>query len=515
MTGFAVKRIVIVGGGTSGWMAASLVSRSLGTHNHTITLIESDEIGTVGVGEATIPPIIFFNEVLGINEDEFIRETNATFKLGIDFVDWKRPGSRYFHPFGSFGTDMDGVRFTDFWLRFVAMGGSPDFSRFNAESLAAMENRYGRTVTYSHGSSIPPVLYYAFQFDAGLYAAYLRRYSEKRGVVRKEGKVVRVEQHPETGFVTRLVCGDGSAVEGDLFLDCSGFRGLLIEQTLKAGYEDWSRWLPCDRAVAVPCEHACLPSGQPAPLTPYTRATAREAGWQWRIPLQHRIGNGYVFCSQFVSEDEASEKLLSRLDGKPLKDPKVLRFTTGHRKQMWVKNVIALGLASGFLEPLESTSIHLAQMGMSRLISMMPKVGFNPAVMTEYNRAMNADYNNTKDFLIAHYKITQRDDTAFWRHCRDMEIPDSLAERLEIFREQGRAGVLHTELFKESSWFAVLVGQGMWPQSYNPVADAITADDLKQRMAKVRTQIQDRLRPLPSHDDFIAKHCRAPQMDVM
>jgi len=509
MSGFPVNRIVIVGGGTSGWMCASLLAKSLGTINYSITLIESEEIGTVGVGEATIPPITFFNEVLGLNEEEFVRETNATYKLGIDFVDWKQPGTRYFHPFGIYGTDMDGISFHDFWLRFNAMGGSPDFGRYNAETVAAMENRFGRAAANA------PKINYAFQFDASLYAAYLRRYCEKRGVVRKEGKVVRVEQHAETGFVTQLVCEDGSIVAGDLFIDCSGFRGLLIEQTLKAGYDDWSRWLPCDRAAAVPCEHGRTASGARAPITPYTRVTAREAGWQWRIPLQHRIGNGYVFSSAFMSEDEACERILTRLDGKPLKDPKVLRFVPGQRKQKWVKNVVAIGLASGFLEPLESTSIHLVQVGISRLLSAMPKSGFPPAVVDEYNRMMDFDYTNVKDFLIAHYKVTERDDSPFWRHCRAMDIPDSLKARLEVFREQGRAGVLTTELFKESSWFAVLAGQGMWPKDYNPVADAITADDLKQRMVRIRTQVQDRVRNLPSHDEFIDKNCRAPQLDMM
>ncbi len=515
MTAITVNRIVIVGGGTAGWMTAALLSKTLGTTNYRITLIESEEIGTVGVGEATIPPIVSFNEVLGLDENEFIRETNATFKLGIDFVDWQKPGTRYIHPFGSFGTDMDGISFHDYWLRLVSMGGSPDFGRYNAETEAARDNRFARVAPGDRAPSNLPKLNYAFQFDASLYAAYLRRFSEKRGVVRKEGKIVRVEQHPETGFVTQLVCEDGSIVAGDLFIDCSGFRGLLIEQTLKTGYEDWTKWLPCDRAAAVPCEHGVTASGAPAPITPYTRCTAREAGWQWRIPLQHRIGNGYVFCSQFISEDEACERLLGRLDGKPLKDPKVLRFTTGHRRQMWVKNVVALGLASGFLEPLESTSIHLAQLGMTRLMAMMPKTGFNPAVIADYNRLMHGDYENTKDFLIAHYKVTERDDSPFWRHCRDMDIPDSLKDRLELFRIQARARAALTELFRESSWFAVLLGQGFWPENYCPVADSISADDLKQRMARLRTNVQDRVRALPAHDDFIAKNCRTPQMDMM
>ena len=504
-----IRKIVIVGGGTSGWMAAALMSRTLGTKNFDITLVESEEIGTVGVGEATIPPIVTFNDALGLDEDQFIRETNATFKLGIDFVDWRRPGSRYIHPFGSFGADMDGILFQSYWLRLAREGGNPDFGRFNAETMAARENRFGRTPK-NDPSPLPPINY-AFQFDATLYAAFLRRYSEQRGVVRVEGKIVKVHQHAESGFIDRVETADGRSVAGDLFIDCSGFRGLLIEETLKSGYEDWSEWLPCDRAVAVPCERAMTPSGAPAPITPYTRATAREAGWQWRIPLQHRTGNGYVFCSRFMSDDEATERLLGRLDGKPIRDPKVLRFVTGHRKKIWNKNVVALGLASGFLEPLESTSIHLVQSCLTRLIAMMPRREISPAVIEEYNRMVLGNYVNTKDFLIAHYKVTEREDTPFWAHCKSMDIPDSLKLRLEVFASQGHANVGLQELFKESSWFAMLVGQGMVPRDYNPGVDALSADELKQRVARIRTYVMDRVNSLPTHDAFIAQNCAAAQ----
>jgi tryptophan halogenase len=506
-----LRRIVIVGGGTAGWMTAALLSKSLGTVNFDITLIESEEIGTVGVGEATIPPIITFNDVLGLDEDEFVRETQATFKLGIDFVNWRLPGTRYFHPFGVYGQDMDGIGFQNYWLRHAMAGGNPDFGRFNVETMAARENKFGRTPKTD--TSGLPRLNYAFQFDAALYAAFLRRYSEKRGVVRREGMIVNVDQHPETGFVTTLTLKDGTTIAGDLFIDCSGFRGLLIEQTLKSGYEDWSRWLPCNRAAAVPCERAVIAKSGggdvPAPITPYTRVTAQEAGWQWRIPLQHRTGNGYVFCSDYMSEDEACEKVLSRLDGKPLKDPKVLRFVAGHRKKVWNKNVLALGLASGFLEPLESTSIHLVQACLTRFISMMPRREFNPVVIDEFNRLAVAEYVNVKDFLIAHYKITEREDTPFWAHCRNMDIPDSLKARLEVFGSQGHANVALPELFKEGSWFAVLLGQGLAPRDYNPVADYISMDELKMRLSRIRTQIQDRVDRLPLHDAYIAANCAA------
>ncbi len=502
-----IRRIVIVGGGTGGWMAAALMSKSLGTQNFDITLVESEEIGTVGVGEATIPPILTFNDVLGINEDEFIRETNGTIKLGLEFINWKNIGETYFHPFGVYGADMDGASFHHFWLRLRKMGGNPDFGRFNAETMAARESRFGRTVANEPAGQ--PKVNYAYQFDATLYAAFLRRYAEARGVVRQEGRIVKVNQDAESGFITSVDLDKGMTVAGDFFIDCSGFRGLLIEETLKSGYEDWTQWLPCNRAAAVPCERV------PGPITPFTRLTAQEAGWQWRIPLQHRTGNGYVFSNAFISEDEACEKLMTRLDGKALKDPKVLRFVTGHRRKVWNKNVVALGLASGFLEPLESTSIHLIQACLTRLLGMMPRTGFNNAVIDEYNRLVVAEYVNVKDFLIAHYKITEREDTPFWKHCRHMDIPDSLKTRLEVFASQGNPMVMPAELFKEASWFAVLTGQGFKARDYNPIADYISEDELKLRMSRLRTLIADRVNGLPLHNDFLEKNAPAKSLAAM
>ncbi len=484
-----IEHIVVVGGGTAGWMAASAIGHALGTRHHRITLIESDAIGTVGVGEATIPPIHTFNRILGLDEDAFIRETNATIKLGIEFVDWREKGARYFHPFGFFGNDMDGIGFQHFWLRHAFSGGNPDLGRFNAETLAARDNRFARTE--------PQSLNYAYQFDAGLYAAFLRRYAEAKGVRRVEGKIASVGQDTDSGYITTLALDDGKEIAGDLFIDCSGFRGLLIEETLKSGYDDWSQWLPCNRAAAVPCANAA------GPITPYTRATAREAGWQWRIPLRHRTGNGYVFCNSFISEEEAVGNLLGRLDGAVLKDPKVLQFTTGHRRQIWNKNVIAVGLSSGFLEPLESTSIHLAQIGIQRLIGFLPAAEISPAVIAEYNRQMLAEYTNVKDFLIAHYKVTARDDTPFWAYCKNMDIPDSLKDRLEIFRATANPNVGQSELFKEASWLAILMGQGLIPQTFHPAAAAISDDELKLRLSRLRTQIQDKVDRLPSHDAFL------------
>ncbi len=498
MQGERIRKIVIVGGGTSGWMAAAMISRALGTVNHDITLIESEEIGTVGVGEATIPPIQQFNRQLGIDEDDFIRQTHATFKLGIRFDGWRSGGNdSYFHPFGYLGQDMDGTSFHQYWLRFARLSGNFDYGRFNVETLAARQNRFARSPRGEGREAY--AVNYAFHFDAGLYAGYLRRYAEKLGVRRIEGMVTRVDQAPESGFVTAVHLKDGPVVDGDFFIDCSGFRGLLIEQTLKSGYEDWSRWLPCDRAAAVPCEK---PAG---PIEPYVVCTSREAGWQWQIPLQHRTGNGYVFCSGFIEEDAACEKLMTRLPGKPLKDPMVLRFTTGHRRRIWDRNVVAVGLASGFLEPLESTSIHLSQIVITKLISQFPKTGIHPSVIAQFNADILADYDNVKDFLIAHYKVTQRDDTLFWKHCSHMEIPDSLKVRLDIFRQTGHVHLRPHELFTEASWFSVLVGQGLFPADHHPLADGISEDQLKLRLAKIRTGITDRLNSLPDHGAYLER----------
>ena len=493
-----IRKIVIVGGGTSGWMAAAMLSRVLGTANYDIILVESEEIGTVGVGEATIPPVQQFNRRLGIDEDEFIRQTHATFKLGIRFDGWREGGDdSYFHPFGFFGQDMDGLAFHHYLMRFARLSGHFDYGRFNVETLAARANRFGRSPVNEGRDAY--AVNYAFHFDAALYAGYLRRYAEKLGVRRIEGRVVQVDQAADSGFVTAVRLDDGQVIEGDFFLDCSGFRGLLIEQALKSGYEDWSRWLPCDRAVAVPCER---PAGA---IEPYVVCTAREAGWQWKIPLQHRTGNGYVFCSGFMDEADACEKLMARLPGKALKDPKALRFTTGHRRKIWNRNVVAVGLSSGFLEPLESTSIHLSQIVITRLISQFPKSGICQSAVDQFNADILADYINVKDFLIAHYKVTGREDTPFWRHCRHMDIPDSLKVRLDIFRQTGHVHLRPHEWFTETSWFAVLAGQGLLPADYHPQVDALPEDQLRLRLAKIRTGITDRLNGLPDHGVYLER----------
>jgi len=498
-----IRKIVIVGGGTAGWMVAAALAKTLGTHHHDITLVESEMIGTVGVGEATIPQIALYNSVVGLDEAEMMRETNATFKLGIEFRDWRKHGHSYFHPFGFYGVDMGGISFSHYWLRWKKAGGNLDYTKFNVETEAARDEKFLRT---SDDNNIyMPQVNYAYQFDASLYAKYLRMLSEKRGVRRMEGKIVDSAQNAETGYIESVKLESGQSIEGDFFIDCSGFRGLLIEQVYKAGYHDWSSMLPVNKAVAVPCE-------KNGPPLPYTRATAREAGWQWRIPLQHRTGNGYVFSGEFISEDEATARLMSSLDGEPLADPKVLKFTTGVRKKSWVKNVVAVGLSNGFLEPLESTSIHLIQVAIAKILAMFPGDQIQTGLVDQYNEEMHWEYDHVKDFLIAHYHVTERDDTPFWNYVRTMEIPAELKRRLETFRNRGETLCHKSELFKEVSWFAVLYGQGLEPTGYHPVANSISEDDLKLRLAKIRSGIQDRLNGMPSHQEFIDRYCAAKSL---
>ena len=494
-----LQDFVIVGGGTAGWMAAAALAKCAGTQ-HRITLVESEEIGTVGVGESTIPPIQLFNRMLGIDEDEFVRETNATFKLGIEFVDWRRVGTRYFHNFGLLGADLHtGISFNQYWLRWAQSGGDPDQLKFSAEAEAARLGKFGRTPA-AGGSQ--PNINYAFQFDASTYAVYLRRYSERRGVVRREGKVVDVRQNPESGCIEAVTMADGSAIRGDFFIDCSGFRGLLIEQVYKSGFEDWAHWLPNDRAAAVPAERMAQPS-------PYTVAQARDAGWQWRIPLQHRTGNGHVYCSSYMSDDEASTVLMDSLDGTALGQPKLLRFKAGRRRASWVKNCLALGLASGFLEPLESTSIHLVQAAITKFLDYFPRRQPDPILIDRFNDEMRFQYETIRDFIIAHYKVTEREDTEFWRYCKHMSVPDTLVEKLELFESRGEVKPRWADIFSEVSWFAILYGQGLVPKGHHPIADQMAEDDLELTLSRIRAAIKQRVDALPSHGDFIRSCCAA------
>ncbi len=503
MQDLRVRNIVIVGGGTAGWMAAACFARLLRDPAIKVRLVESEAIGTVGVGEATIPHILYFNRLLGLDENEFVRRTNATFKLGIEFVNWGRAGQRYIHSFGPYGINMEGLHFHHFWLRHLAIApGAPAVDDYNLQILAARSGRFQRPELKMEGSPLQTIAY-AFHFDAGLYAKFLRSQAESGGVLRSEGKVVEVRQDPESGHVRGIRLESGEWIEGDLFIDCSGFRGLLIEQALKSGYEDWSSFLPCDRAVA----RACQKTGEPIP---YTRATAKSAGWQWRIPLQSRTGNGHVYSSEHVSDEQALDSLNADLDGEPLSEPNFLRFKAGVRKEPWKKNVVSLGLASGFLEPLESTSIHLIQTAVARLMTNFPDKAFNQADIDYFNRRTRLEFEQVRDFIILHYKATERDDSPFWNYCRHMPVPQSLSDRIAIYRENARLYRHDNELFSESSWFAVMHGQNILPRRYHPLADVLPEAELLARMAKLADVTRKCASVMPTHQAFIDKHCRAP-----
>ncbi|MBP2159817.1 MULTISPECIES: tryptophan halogenase family protein [Asticcacaulis] len=501
MTESLIKRVIIVGGGTAGWLSATMLARVLNKAAE-IIVVESEEIGTVGVGEATIPPLVNLFTFLGIPEHDMLSKVQGTYKLGIEFVDWLKPASRYIHAFGNPGRDLGIVPFYQYWLRRHLAGRTESLWDYSLNSLASNAHRFApmKTVPDTPVEGIT----HAWHFDAMLLARYLRGICEAQGVVRREGKITGVNQRADDGFIESVTLADGEAIAGDLFVDCSGFRGLLIEGALKAGYDDWMHWLPCDRAIAVPCESA-------GPLLPYTRATAHSAGWQWRIPLQHRIGNGHVFCSAFMDEDEATRILMGNLDGRPLADPRPLQFVTGRRKASWVKNCIAFGLAAGFMEPLESTSIHLVQSGLTRFVKMFPDKGFSPLQIAEYNRQTSHEYELIRDFLVLHYKATERDDSPFWNHCRTMAVPDSLTHKIEYFREYGRLIIEDADLFRESNWVQVLIGQGIVPKTAAPLAYAVGEAQLEEYCANLRTIYGRALNSLPPHDAYIARTSPASQ----
>ena len=496
--GRLIRKIVIAGGGSAGWMTAAALGSSL-SHDCAITLIESDEIGTVGVGEATIPPIKVFNQNLGLDEFEFLRRTQGSFKLGIQFIDWGKPGQRYFHPFGSFGRPFDTVDVHHYWLRARAAGKAASLDEYAMAWVAAAAGRFAPPA--GDRNSVLSTYDYAYHFDASLYARFLREYSEKRGVRRIEGKIVDVELDSSRGHVASVQLQDGRRIDGELFIDCSGFRGLLIEGALKTGYDDWTHWLPCDRALAVPC--ACA-----GDFTPYTRSTARIAGWQWRIPLQHRIGNGYVYSSQFISDEAVAATLLSNLDGKALADPRQLRFVTGWRRKAWNRNVVAIGLSSGFLEPLESTSLHLIMIGIVRLLALFPDLDFDPILADEFNRINRSEVERVRDFLILHYHMNQHPQGELWRYCANMPIPDTLREKIEHFRRYGRLVQREWEIFGPPSWLAVHIGQLNTPQRVDPLIDYRSVDGAAW-LASWRQALVSAVRGMPTHQQYIDQHCKA------
>lgn len=497
-----IKRICILGGGTSGWMTAAGLSNKLNGLNVEIRLVESDSIGTVGVGEATLPHIRFFNKTLGIDEREFMRETRATFKLGIEFCDWGQIGDSYIHPFGDYGEPINGIDFHHFWLRLLQNGHKFRLDDYSYPILAAESGRF--QLPGSDNSKIGSNFGYAYQFDSGRYAKLLRRYSENLGVVRMEGKAINATQNAETGLVETIELEDGTIIGADLFIDCSGFRGVLIEQLLETGYDDWSQWLPCNRAVAVQCESA-------GPSLPYTRATARDAGWQWRIPLQHRTGNGYVYWNKYISDDEATHQLMSTLEGPAITDPKQLYFKTGKRRKLWNKNVVAIGLSGGFLEPLESTSIHLIQEGITALIELFPDSHFHQSDADEYNRRMDLNFDRVRDFLLLHYVATQRDDTEMWRYFRDMELPESLEEKIEAWKSRGYILRYEHGVFLPPSWVAVMAGQNLMPEKYDLRVDQMKLSNLKEKTDAIKKDSFTAVEKTPEHGAFLESYMRAPQ----
>jgi tryptophan halogenase len=493
-----LKQIVIIGGGAAGWMTAAALSKLLKPNDVSLTLVESDEIGIIGVGEATIPDMLQFNLFLGVVEADLMRATQATFKLGIEFVDWSRKGARYFHPFGFHGVDIDGLDFHQYWLHCRANGHTHSIGDYCLTEIVAKKNKFAFPDTRVAGAPAS-YLRYAYHFDAALYAGFLRRYAEKRGVKRVEGKVCEVLRAPETGHLTGVQLHDGRMISGEFFFDCTGFKSLLLDKTLGVPWVDWRHWLPCDRALAVACKHN-------GPLLPYTRSTAKSAGWQWRIPTQQRTGNGHIYCSEFMSEDEATSALLEGLDGEVMGTPRLIQFATGHRRKFWEKNCVAIGLSAGFLEPLESTSLYLIRQGISRFIALFPNASLPSVMRDEYNRWMQKDFEQVRDLLILHYFANERDEP-FWRHCQNMVIPESLRRRLALFSEGGRFLRFEGELFPNASWVAVMLGQNVIPRTVDPVISALPTAEVSQKLALLRQAMNEFVDTLPEHQDVLQKYC--------
>lgn len=494
-----IRKIVIVGGGTAGWMSAALLANALGDEVR-IELIESEQIGTVGVGEATIPQIRLLLSVLKVDECDFLRHVQGTIKLGIQFNDWGKQGDRFIHAFGQIGRPLGMLDFYPYWLRARSEGSKESLWSFCLNAVAAAGNKFEIFDTF--GDTGLSGLIRAYHFDASLVARFLKRYCEPLGVIRTEGRIVDTNLRGEDGFVESVTLESGERVSGELFIDCSGFRGVLIEQALQTGYDDWTHWLPCDRAVAVQCASA-------EPLQPYTQSTARTAGWQWRIPLQQRTGNGHVYSSEYLSDDEATAVLLDNLDGEALTEPRLLRFVTGRRRKFWNRNCVALGLASGFLEPLESTSIHLVQSGLSRLLDLFPDTGFSESLIDEYNRQCTYEFERIRDFIILHYHANQRDDSQFWIDRREMSVPTELTDKIGLFRSSGRLHEDSEDLFKNVAWLQVLMGQNIEPQGYHPMAHRLKVDQLAHFLGGLKQVIAHKAEGLEDHRRWISENCAA------
>ena len=489
-----IKNVVIAGGGTAGWMAAAALSKLVG-NNINITLIESDEIATVGVGEATIPPIRTFHKLLGIDEQAFMKATQASFKLGISFENWGQKNTDYIHSFGMTGKECWAGEFHHFWLHSLSLGLESEFGEYCYELQAAKQGKFA----FNQQNPIN----YAFHMDASRYALFLREFSENLGVKRLEGKITRVNKCTESGYIQSLTLGDNSTIDGDFFIDCTGFRGLLIEQALHTGYEDWSHLLPCDSAIAVQTKAVN------DNITPYTRAIAHDAGWQWQIPLQQRVGNGLVYCSRYLADEDAKQLLLENIQGETLTEPKVIKFKTGRRRKGWNKNCLALGLASGFVEPLESTSIHLIMSGVIRFMRLFPFNGITEQAISEYNKQLKSEIENIRDFIVLHYKVTERSDSEFWRHCKSMEVPETLAHKISLFKETGRVFLDDGDIFRVDSWVQVMLGQGIKPKQHHLIASLMSDDELRRFLSSIKQQITQRVEKLPLHKEFLQKYCPA------
>lgn len=493
------NRIAIVGGGTAGWMTAAALSKVLPQEQYSITLIESAEIATVGVGEATIPPIESFNNLLGINRQEFLKATNGTFKLGIEFINWGKVGDSYYHPFGSYGADFNNLPFYQYWQRARAAGSNQTLESYSIAAQMAMQKRF--TPAQNIANSPLAQIQHAYHFDATLYAKYLRSLAEARGVTRIEDDVKHIIQNPSNGFIETLKTEKSGDIHADFFIDCTGFAGLLIDKTLNTPYENWEHYLPCDSAKAVPCSRT-------TPLASHTKAIAHGFGWQWKIPLQHRVGNGHIYSSKFLSDESAERTLLANLEGEPLSEPRQLRFTPGKRVKAWHKNCLAIGLSSGFLEPLESTSIHLIQSAISKFISLFPNFNDFEYEQKQFNKLADNQINSIRDFIILHYKITDREDTEFWRYCKHMDIPDSLTEKIELYKNTGHLARENSELFSENSWLSVLEGQGLKCNQFNPLTRSAPEEALTLQLDEIKKVIQQCASKAPTQEEFLQKYCQ-------